>query len=81
MRKLQSLLRSWLPKNTEDACVTLVGGESEREKGEELCPLVPPFSLLLRDEDELGFDVDALLENWRDLQSFQQMSGPLHRAP
>lgn len=41
----------------------------EREKGEELCPLVPPFSLLLRDEDELGFDVDALLENWRDLQS------------
>lgn len=41
----------------------------EREKGEELCPLVPPFSLLLREEAELGLDVDALLENWRVLQS------------
>lgn len=35
----------------------------EREKGDELCPLVPPFSLLLREEDELGLDVDTLLEN------------------
>lgn len=41
----------------------------EREKGEELCPLVPPFSLLLREEDELGLEVDALLENWRLLLS------------
>lgn len=41
----------------------------DREKGEELCPLVPPFSLLLRDEDELGLDVNALLESWRVLQS------------
>lgn len=41
----------------------------DREKGEELCPLVPPFSLLLRDEDEPGLDVNALLENWRVLQS------------
>lgn len=28
LRKLQSLLRSWPPKKTEDACVILVGGES-----------------------------------------------------
>lgn len=41
----------------------------DREKGEELCPLVPPFSLLLRDEDELGLGVNALLESWRVLQS------------
>lgn len=41
----------------------------DREKGEELCPLVPPFSLLLRDEDELGLDVNVLLESWRVLQS------------
>lgn len=47
----------------------------EREKGEELCPLVPPFSLLLREEDELGLDVDALLENWRVLQSEKPQRG------
>lgn len=42
----------------------------ESEKGEELCPLTPPFSLLLREEEEeLGFEVDALLENCRDLHS------------
>lgn len=42
----------------------------ESEKGEELCPLVPPFSLLLREDEELGLEVDALLlENWRVLQS------------
>ncbi len=47
----------------------------ERENGEELCPLVPPFSLLLRDEDELGLDVDALLEKWRVLQSERTQRG------
>lgn len=32
LRKLQSLLRSWLPKKTEDGCVVLVGGESKNGK-------------------------------------------------
>jgi len=45
------------------------GASPEREKGEELCPLVPPFSLLLPEEEELGLEVDALLENGRVLQS------------
>lgn len=36
---------------------------------------MPPFSLLLREEDELGLDVDALLENWRLLQSEKAQRG------
>lgn len=47
----------------------------EREKGEELCPPVPPFSLLLREEDELGLEVDAMLENGRVLQSEKAQRG------
>ena len=31
--------------------------------------MVPPFSLLLTEDEELGLEVDALLENWRVLQS------------
>lgn len=48
----------------------------EKEKGEELCPLAPPFSLLLTEEDELGLDVGALLEIWRVLQSEEGRTEP-----
>lgn len=41
----------------------------DSEKGDILFPLVPPFSLLLTDEDELGLGVKALLENCRVLPS------------
>lgn len=37
----------------------------DSEKGDKLFPLLPPFSLLLTDEDELGLGVKALLENCR----------------
>lgn len=47
----------------------------EKEKGEELCPLAPPFSLLLTEEDELGLDVDALLDICRVLQSEEEQRG------
>lgn len=52
----------------------------EREKGDELCPLAAPFSLLLSEEDELGLDVDALLENCRVLQSETERRGKVEAA-
>lgn len=40
------------------------------ERGEEeLWPLVKPFSLLLSEEEELGLEEEALLENCLVLQS------------
>lgn len=46
------------------------------ERGEEeLCPLVPLFSLLLSEEEELGLEEEALLENCLALQSRDEVTG------
>ncbi len=45
----------------------------ERGKGDGLWPFVSPFSLLLSEEEELGLDEEALLENGLVLQSEKKM--------
>lgn len=49
----------------------------ERGKGDGLWPFVSPFSLLLSEDEELGLDEEALLENGLVLQSANVKKVPL----
>lgn len=52
------------------------GAPPDRDSRDEPCPLMPPFSLVLREEEEeLSLEVDALLLNCFILQSGEEQHG------